>query len=136
MLRLPWLLFQGESNLSKSLVAFAGVALLAAADKVFPACRTTQALRNDMVYRQVGSGVATVLAGIVVAGKDAASRELELRFRPFDVISESNHRRRNESPRHRAQDHGILVQDVYLTEEHEVYCPPHVADIERLIITI
>lgn len=93
VLWLTWLLFQSESDLSKSLITFSRVAFLAAADEVLPTRRTAQALGNDVVYRQVVSGVAAVLAGVVVASKNAPTRQFELWLRPFDMISKSNHGR-------------------------------------------
>ena len=84
---------QLHARVLQYLVALARVAAAAAGDEVVPLHSPTRPFGQDVVNGQVSGLDAAILAGVIVAGKDRAARQLEFRQGPLDMVAQAQHGR-------------------------------------------
>lgn len=136
ILRLARRSAKNETDLCKGLIALAGIAFLAAADKVIPRRRAAHSFGYNVVHGKVISPVAAILAGVVIAREYAAPGQLQLWFRTLDMILQSHHRRRGVTRRNGVKYLRVAVQHVHFAKKDERHRPPHIADVQRFIIAV
>src|SRR5689334_18289866 len=105
-------MLQTHARLVEQLAALAMVAVLAGGDEVVPGVGAATVARDHMVEGQVMRLGAAVLAGVLVADEDLASRQAHARAGTLDPVVEANDRRCVED-RGCGADLGVVVLDYF-----------------------
>lgn len=83
--------YKGHVHLVQRLVTLLSIALLTAANQIFPRGLATKTLWYQVVDGEVLRLVATVLACVIVACQYASSRQSQLRHRALHMITKLYH---------------------------------------------
>jgi len=114
---------KSKSYLLQALIAFLGIALATAADKVFPSCRTAEPLRYHMIYCKIPARLSTILADVIISGKNASARQFQLWHWSVDLIFEPHNRRRMKLTFSSANYFVVRMKYVNLPKIDERYRP-------------
>lgn len=93
-----------HAGLFRRPAALSVVAGLAGGDQVLPAMGTAAMARDDMVDSEVFGLFAAILAGVVVAQEQLATRQFRDRVDPLDEVEQADHRWADELVRGRVED--------------------------------
>jgi len=95
-----------------------------------------KAARDNMVNGELGTILAAVLAGVIVAPQDFAPAQLDFPARSFNHPFQPDDRWAREFQRHGTDMAATIQHQAHFAGHHQADGAPHIADIKRLEIRI
>jgi len=123
-------------RLLHSTPTFAMVAVWAGSHNVCPNVFPAHMARLHVVHRQPAVALSAILAGIIVAAKDFATRQLDVWARSMNLVLQSNDRRTREQLFDRTNVTTSIHDHIGFACQEQPYGPPRGTNIDRLKVGV